>query len=318
MIHSTLGNTFKRFAIATLIGVPLAAASLTACSPADDGGSTGDGEAAAGVQTITPEVQELLTDELRGLLADELPSGFQGDDPLIMGTDATVGVPVASFDENNELIEGFAVDVSQAIGWVLGKDVVITHSVWDGLIPGLEAKRFDFTTSIMLDTEKRQETVDFVDYLVDGSSILAAEDSDLDNLSAETLCGFSVGVMRGSYEEGLMTEQNESCADSIEIQIYGGLNEAMLAVKSGRADVMMGAASQLSYVEAMSEGALRNAGEIVDPGIDGIAVMKGSTLVPTIQKALQELMDNGVYLEILSAYGMESNALTEATLNLGK
>lgn len=316
MIHSAPGNTFRRLAVATLVGLPLAALSLTGCSPAGGGGSAAG--VAAGIQTIEPGVQELLTEELHGLLADELPADFEGGDPLRMGTDATVGVPVASFDDNNELIEGFAVDISQAIGWVLGKDVVITHSVWDGLIPGLEAKRFDFTTSIMLDTEKRQEKVDFVDYLVDGSSILAATDSELDNLSAETLCGLGVGVMRGSYEEGLMTEQTESCDKAIDIQIYGGLNEAMLAVKSGRADVMMGAASQLSYVEAMSEGSLRNAGEIVDPGTDGIAVMKGSALAPAIQKAVQELMDNGVYLEILSLYGMESNALTVATFNLNK
>lgn len=313
MTRSTSINKFKRLAVAAFVGLPLVAFSLTAC--ASDGGGNGGGEPAEGVQEIRPEVQALLTDDMKGSLADKLPASFKDADALMMVTDATIGVPVASFDDDNELIEGFAVDMSQAIGWVLGKDVSINHSVWDGLIPGIESGRYDFSISVMLDTDTRQEKVDFVDYLMDGSSILVAADSDFDNLTVATLCGLRVGVMRGSYEEGLVTEQNEKCDDAIEIQVFGGLNEGMLAVQSGRSDVLMGAASQLSYVATISNGKLRNAGEVVDPGIDGIAIAKNSELVPAIYAAMKELKDNGVYEQILKLSGVEENALPEITIN---
>lgn len=317
MIRSTSRNKLRRLAVAAFVGVPLAAFSLTACA-SSDGGDSGDGGEAApsGVQAIRPEVQELLTEEMRGMLADQLPEEYQNDDPFVVATDATIGIPIASFDENNENIEGFAVDMGQAVSWVLGKDAEITHAVWDTLIPGLEAKRFDWVISVMLDTETRQEKVDFVDYLADGSSILVQTESEFDGLTVETLCGMSVGVMRGSYEEVLLTEQNPNCSEPIDIQVYAGINEGMLAVQSGRVDAMMGAASQLSYVETMSNGALRSAGDVVEPGIDGIAILKGSPLVDPMQQAMQELMDSGVYGDILALHGMEQNGLTTATINL--
>ena len=37
-----------------------------------------------------------------------------------------------------------------------------------------------------------------------------------------------------------------------------------------------------------------------------------------VQKALQTLMDNGTYLEILTKAGFEAGAITEATINAGK
>ncbi len=44
----------------------------------------------------------------------------------------------------------------------------------------------------MLDTKKRdKQIVDFVDYLVDGSSILVAADSKVQDLTLDKMCGFN-------------------------------------------------------------------------------------------------------------------------------
>ncbi|SFS11806.1 polar amino acid transport system substrate-binding protein [Agrococcus baldri] len=317
-------NTFRpangrrrRARVAALtLSLPLAGVLLAGCASTGVAGEPGS-NAGAGASGIRPDVQALLTEELRGALEDQLPEGYANGEPMQVATDATIGIPIATFDENNEHIEGLAVDMAQAVSWVLGRDASISHAVWDTLIPGLEAGRFDYVTTVMLDTEVRQEQVDFVDYLADGSSILVQTESDFNDLTVGTMCGLSVGVMRGSYEEFLLTEQNPACDEPIDIQVYAGINEGMLAVQSERVDAMMGAASQLTYVETMSNGALRSAGDVVEPGIDGIAIAKDSPLVPAIQAAVQELMDTGVYMEILALYGMEQNAIDAATINLG-
>jgi len=92
MIRSTSRNKLRRLAVAAFVGVPLAAFSLTACA-SSDGGDSGDGGEAtpSGVQAIRPEVQELLTEEMRGMLADQLPEEYQNDDPFVVATDATIG-----------------------------------------------------------------------------------------------------------------------------------------------------------------------------------------------------------------------------------
>ena len=40
-------------------------------------------------------------------------------------------------------------------------------------------------------------------------------------------------------------------------------------------------------------------------------------MTPAIQKALQSLIDDGSYLAILKKYGVETGAVTSATVNAG-
>jgi polar amino acid transport system substrate-binding protein len=46
-----------------------------------------------------------------------------------------------------------------------------------------------------------------------------------------------------------------------------------------------------------------------------MAMPKRSKLIPVVQKALQKLIDDGTYLEILKKYGVEEGALQKATVN---
>ena len=63
----------------------------------------------------------------------------------------------------------------------------------------------------MLDTKKREKVVDFVDYLVDGSSILVAADSKLPDLTLDKMCGLTVASIRGSVEQGYLEKQGAQC-----------------------------------------------------------------------------------------------------------
>jgi polar amino acid transport system substrate-binding protein len=60
---------------------------------------------------------------------------------------------------------------------------------------------------------------------------------------------------------------------------------------------------------------LETVGEVFDAAPYGFATAKGSDMTKAVQAALQSLMDDGTYLEILEGAGVESGALDEATVN---
>ena len=74
----------------------------------------------------------------------------------------------------------------------------------------------------------------------------------------------------------------------------------------------------VKVIETTGRSVLETVGEMFDAAPYGFAVQKGSGMDKAVQKALQTLMDNGTYLEILTKAGFESGAITEATINAGK
>jgi polar amino acid transport system substrate-binding protein len=267
------------------------------------------------------DIAKLLPGELKAAVHGSVPSAIQSKDTLLVATDGTAGKPYA-WVEGDSSIKGVAADMAQAIGYVLGAKVRMVNTPFDGMIPSLQAGRVDFLISDMLDTKKREAVVDFVDYLVDGSSILIGADSKLSDLTLDKMCGLTVGSIRGSVEQGYLEKQAAQCkADgkpALTTNIYQGNDQMMLALVSGRVDAMMGASAQLAYLAEVSHGKSKQGGPPVGVAVDGVGTLKGNGLAAPIQQALQKLMDSGVYGKILAFYGMQSNAVPQATLNDAK
>ncbi|HEY4550867.1 MAG TPA: transporter substrate-binding domain-containing protein, partial [Bacillus sp. (in: firmicutes)] len=81
---------------------------------------------------------------------------------LTIGMDDTLP-PMEYRNDKNELV-GFDIDFAEALAGELGVKVEFVPSAWDGIIPGLDAKRFDMILSAMNVTEERKKKVDFVEY----------------------------------------------------------------------------------------------------------------------------------------------------------
>jgi polar amino acid transport system substrate-binding protein len=313
---SSQARRFRFVRLCSLVAtVPLL---LAGCGMNDTSASAG-GDTKSQAPGVRSEVAALLPADLKGKLADRVPNRGK---PLVMATDVTVGEPIAWTEEGDKTVKGLSVDMAGAVGYVLGVDVKTTHSAFDGIIPGVQGGRYDMSLSIMLDTKERQKSVDFVDYLIDGSSILVAGDSDLKDLTLDDMCGLKAGALRGSVEVGYLEEQSKRCKaagkKSVDIGTYQGNNEMLLAIQSRRLEVMMGAASQLAYVESNSNGKVRQGGEPIGQALDGIALNKNSGLTGPVSEALQLLIDSGTYKKIFALYGMEQNAVDKATVNNAK
>jgi polar amino acid transport system substrate-binding protein len=249
----------------------------------------------------------------------DLPAAIKTRGTLIMATDPTIGAPFASFASNNTTIVGMNVDMAQAIGKVLGVKIRVANTPFGTFIPGLQAGRYDFSVSVMLDTKIREKVVTFIDYIKDGSGFLVQASNPRTHLTLADMCGMKVAAISGSAEQLALTHQSVTCKKDgkkpVQLSVFAENSQGILALVSGRLSVWAGDSDQDSWLKQQNNGQLKVSGPAWEVAIDGIAVPKGSPLIPIIQKAVQELMNNGTYGKILAKYDLQPWALKAATIN---
>ena len=250
---------------------------------------------------------------------DRLPDEVKKSGKLVMATDATIGAPFATFASDNKTVEGLNVDMAHALGDLMGVHVEVVNTPFGTFIPGLQAKRYDFSISVMLDTKEREKVVDFVDYIKDGSGFLVRTDDPHEDLKLGDLCGMKAAAIKGSVEADDLATQSDKCKksgkDPVNIKIFAENSQGILALTSQRVDVWVGDSDQNAWLKQENNGQVKQSGTPFNAAIDGIAMPKGSKLVPVMKGALQQLMDNGEYLKILKKYGVDDGALKKATVN---
>ena len=248
-----------------------------------------------------------------------LPSDIKAKGKLTFATDPT-DPPFQFFNEGNELI-GAEIDLANAVGKILGVKVEFVTSGFSAIIPGVEAGRFDASVSAFADRVSRQKIVDFVDYFNSSRAFLFKKGT-LPNVKTEIdLCGLKVGLPAGTTMAtaivGLSTNCTTAGKAAIAYSIYPDQATTVLAVRSGRAELTILSAHVSSWWQ-------QNAGdelEIVlrpDQGndVNGMVVRKGG-LVNVMQKAIQQLMDDGTFKTIFTKWNIEKLMRTPATINAG-
>ena len=72
-----------------------------------------------------------------------------------------------------------------------------------------------------------------------------------------------------------------------------------------------------AYAVKQSEGKLKSTGEEYDSAPYGIAVNKDNGMTEAIQAAVNSLMSNGTYTQILDKWGVSGGAIEESKINDG-
>ena len=224
-------------------------------------------------------------------------------------------------------ITGIDYDLAQAIGAKIGIPFVFQVTVFDSIIPALQAGKVDTVFSAMYDNATRQKVLDFVDYAKDGTALLVKKGNPDHITGLTSLAGKTVAVESGTTQLLLAQKVQagyKANGSSLTILQYPKDSDAQLAVKAGKAvcDVTDGPGS--TYVAKTVGGG--NTFEVVqdptapngyDPQTVGAGVIKTNTgLRDAMQKALQALIADGTYAKILDKYGEASVAVTSVTINL--
>ncbi|MGF6776835.1 ABC transporter substrate-binding protein [Paraburkholderia sp. GAS334] len=131
-----------------------------------------------------------------------LASTAHAADTLRFGVEAAYP-PFESKSPSGEL-QGFDIDVGNAVCKKMNVKCVWVENSFDGLIPALQARKFDVINSAMNITGKRKQSIDFTPpvYIVP-IVMVAKRDSKL-LPDAKSLQGKRVGVLQGSSQEDFL------------------------------------------------------------------------------------------------------------------
>ncbi|MDD7910907.1 amino acid ABC transporter substrate-binding protein [Pseudovibrio exalbescens] len=133
-------------------------------------------------------------------------------------------------------LQGFEVDVMNAVGEVTGDDIEFVTMSFSGLVGALEAGRIDTIANQITITPEREAKFTFTQpYVYDGAQVVVKDGNQDEVTGVEALKGRSVAVNLGSNFEQLLREL--PYADEIDIKTY----ESNLAQETalGRVDAFV-------------------------------------------------------------------------------
>ena len=217
-----------------------------------------------------------------------------------------MGIEAAYPPFNNKDASGNVVGFDKDIGDALCAKMKVEKcevyvSDWDGIIPALNAKKFDAIIASMSITEERKAAVDFTDaYYTNKLQFIAPKGGDF-KIDTARLKGKVIGAQRATIA-GTWLEDN--MADSVEIKLYDTQENAYLDLTSGRVDGVL--ADKFVNWEWLKSDAGKGFEFKGDPVFDndkiGIAVRKGDPLQGKLNEALKAIVADGTYKKINDKY----------------
>ncbi|WP_275782966.1 ABC transporter substrate-binding protein [Pararhizobium gei] len=231
-------------------------------------------------------------------------SAMAEGEKIVFGTDATYP-PFESAGSGGEIV-GFDIDVAKALCAEMKAECTFVNQDWDGIIPGLIAKKFDAIVSSMSITEERLQKVDFTDKVYNTPpAIVVPKDSAITEATEAALAGKTIGAQSSTTHSNYA----EAHMKDAELKLYPTADEYKLDIASGRIDAAIDDVVVLSEWLKTADGACCKllATLPVDPVINGagagIAVRKGdNALREKLNAAIKAVRASGEYKKINDKY----------------
>ena len=213
---------------------------------------------------------------------------------LTMATNATF--PPYEMTTDSGEIEGIDVDTAKAIAEKLGLELQMDDMEFDAALLSVQQGKADIVMAGVTVTDERKAVMDFSDSYATGiQSIIVPNSSDI--ASPDDLAGKKIGTQRGTT--GYIYCSDDFGEDSV-VAYDSGLT-AVQALNNGQVDaVVIDNAPATQYVAA-------NPGlKVLDTSYAeedyAIGMAKGSALEDAINKALEELKEDGTLQSIVDKY----------------
>jgi glutamine transport system substrate-binding protein len=229
---------------------------------------------------------------LAGLaLALALPAGNAAAQAkeLLVATD-TAFVPF-EFKQDGKYT-GFDIELWDAIAKQAGLKYSLRPMDFNGIIPGLQTRNIDVALAGITIRDDRKKVIDFSDpYYESGLAILVGKDNNAIT-TAKDLEGKMVAVKIGTATVDYL----KANVPNAKLKLFPNIDNAFLELATGRVDAVVHDTPNLQYfAKTGGEGRVKVVGSLKSGDFYGIAFPKGSDLVPTVNKALKALQDNGQY-----------------------
>ena len=132
-------------------------------------------------------------------------------------------------------ITGFDIDIANALCAEMKADCTVVAQDWDGMIPALNNKKFDFVVASMSITEERLKAVNFTDpYYSNKLQYVAKKGTDLD-ISPDSIKSKTIGAQRAT----IAAEWLEKNVPGAKVSLYDTQENAWLDLEAGRTDAVI-------------------------------------------------------------------------------
>src|SRR5882724_11236837 len=207
---------------------------------------------------------------------------------LRVGTDATY--PPFESSEGGDF-SGFDIDLGRAIARELGVKARFINASFDGIFPALQNGIFDVVMSSVTITPERSTSMLFSDPYYDSGQLIAVRQGTAGIAAPEDLVGKKVGVQINTTAQ-LDLEKRQG----VSVAVYNTIDLALLDLKNGRIDAVVGDAPVLRYMIRQSFRELQTVGRRFTDEKFGIAFGKSSEdLRRAVNAALWRIEDSGEY-----------------------
>jgi polar amino acid transport system substrate-binding protein len=310
-------------------GAALALTSLLALAACSDPGATAaaapssasTANANGKTFNLTPE-QNRVKVNVDTDAAALVPDAIKADGKLTVVTTGGTA-PLSLFATDNKTLIGSEVDIAYAVGETLGLTVEVLPVAWADWPLGVESGKYEAVLSNVTVTEARKEKFDFASYRNDLLGFYAKTDSTIGGIKeAKDVAGKRVIVGSGTNQEAILVrwdEENKAKGLApVEFQYYDDDSASTLALQSGRADLTFGPNAGAAF-KAAKDGKTKEVGTLNGgwPLTAEIAftTQKGNGLAVAAQAALNTIIKDGSYAEILDRWGLSSEAIQKSELN---
>lgn len=287
----------------------VAALALTACSTPTD-------EASAPAES-TDRTYDVSGVEKVDKIAALLPQEVADSGKLVIG--ASIDYAPAEFRaEDLQTAIGYDVDLGKALGNVLGLEAEVSAGEFDSLLPGIGTK-YNVGISSFTITEERTANFNMISYIEVGSSYAVATGNPSE-FDPDAICGTTIGVQTGTWQEEELATFNDECAtageEAIEVLPYTSQADVTTNVIGGKADAFYADSTVAAYAAELTGGQMEVVGGIRDSAPQGIVVSQDDPdLTAAMQAAMQHLMDDGTWEAILTSWGNEDAIITTAEVH---
>ncbi|BAP41171.1 transporter substrate-binding domain-containing protein [Pseudomonas sp. 21LCFQ02] len=199
-------------------------------------------------------------------------------------------------------LQGFDIDLGNAICKELKVTCKWVESDFDGMIPGLKARKFDGVISSMTVTKAREKVIDFSNELFSGPTSFVFKKGSGLSADITTLKGKTVGYEQGTIQEAYAKAVLDKAG--VSTKAYANQDQVYADLTSGRLDASIQdmLQAELGFLKS-PKGADYEVSAPVDsdllPSKTAIGIAKGNTeLKELLNKGIKALHDDGTYAEI--------------------
>ncbi|MDO1585162.1 amino acid ABC transporter substrate-binding protein [Rhizobium oryzicola] len=215
---------------------------------------------------------------------------------LKIGTEGTYA-PFTFHDASGKLV-GFDVEIGEAIASKIGVKPQFVEGKWDGLIAGLDAKRYDTVINQVGITEARKQKYDFSEPYIASKAVLIVREGD-DSIK-------SFADLKGKKSAQSLTSNFGKLAQEAGAELVGtdGFDQSIQLVLTRRADATVNdSLSFLDFKKQKPTAPVKIVAEQANADYSGIIIRKGEPeLLSAINKALSDIKADGTYKKISDKY----------------